>query len=195
MHVKVPQFAYEYVEKARLWFTIRRLSIVPGIVGKEILCVKKKKSERNRDTRTAECEERGVKRGTERAGEKGGGRSSGAGKLSLWHSRGNQYRNINEDLRINPLEDLQSSDTNNFLRIVQFSQSTQRFLLEVYVKIYGYIWSDLIVYGIKHVNILEFENERYSFFWQKSITKYKGTFWVKKYLVKILYLIQQMLIF
>lgn len=67
MHVKVPQFAYEYVEKARLWFTIRRLSIVPGIVGKEILCVKKKK-------RTKPRHENG---GVRRKGSKKGDRKSG----------------------------------------------------------------------------------------------------------------------
>lgn len=54
---------------------------------------------------------KGRKKGDRKSGgerRRGGRRSSGAGKLSLWHSRGNQYRNINEDLRINPLEDLQS---------------------------------------------------------------------------------------
>ena len=74
-HVKVFQFACEYVEKARLWFTIRRLTIVFGIVGgKNTLCKKKRerkregkkggkkgKSERDRKTRS-KTERRKVER-------------------------------------------------------------------------------------------------------------------------------------
>lgn len=61
-------------------FTIRRLTIVLGIVGKEILCVKKKKrgggrKERAGETGRREARQRGKSRGT--------GRKRGEGKETV----------------------------------------------------------------------------------------------------------------
>lgn len=69
-------------------FTIRRLTIVLGIVRKEILCVKKKKKKRGRKERAGETErEKSRDRPKERRGKRDGGKA--VGKLSVCHCRGN----------------------------------------------------------------------------------------------------------
>lgn len=75
-------------------FTIRRLTIVLGIVRKEILCVKKKKkggkkrkSGRDRETKSETEREKSRDRPKERRGKRDGEKA--VGKLSVCHCRGN----------------------------------------------------------------------------------------------------------
>lgn len=71
-------------------FTIRRLTIVLGIVRKEILCVKKKKKKGGgrRKERAGETErEKSRNRPKARRGKRDGGKA--VGKLSVCHCRGN----------------------------------------------------------------------------------------------------------
>lgn len=72
-------------------FTIRRLTIVLGIVRKEILCVKKKRE--GRKERAGETErEKSRDRPKERRGKRDGEKA--VGKLSVCHCRGNYLHSI-----------------------------------------------------------------------------------------------------